>query len=333
MVNESNQNPHKKDNKESIFRESKKALITAVIAIAFNPLSILGGYFISKTLEAPKLSIQYIEADIEKTPLNINSSLYNKILNNPYITNNIQRQVYYGCYMDFSKNKLNINDIKELLNALPLVTDMFKTGEVLIEKNIETVKAWQPGARLIVALIELPGLYDRSPQEVAKINKNDLIDIYESALLSQKNMIDDINRLEKELKSLSETNISRTGKVFFHIGILNSGDSDGVLYPEASLEFKGINLVLYCETGESNIGVPHYQPISGGSKSVRLNYSVIRSHSFAEIMFVIAESKSTPDDFKKWEKAVENKEQAEFRIRINAGGGKKLTEVGWLPPD
>ena len=46
---------------ESIRTSSRKALVTTVMAIALNPISLVPGYFINHLLRAPRLGVQYVK--------------------------------------------------------------------------------------------------------------------------------------------------------------------------------------------------------------------------------------------------------------------------------
>ena len=80
--------------------------------------------------------------------------------------------------------------------------------------------------------------------------------------------------------------------ISFRIGVLNSGDSDGVVSPEAELQFAGNSIFLH----------------SGANR----RYTVIKSHSFREIQLIVNEGGSKKDSVEKWQGLVMKHQQEEF---------------------
>jgi hypothetical protein len=68
---------------ESVSSTGRKALIGTLIAIALNPVSIFVGYYLSKTLAAPKLKIQYASATIQLDPLLLDQDVFAGIARYP----------------------------------------------------------------------------------------------------------------------------------------------------------------------------------------------------------------------------------------------------------
>lgn len=116
-----------------------------------------------------------------------------------------------------------------------------------------------------------------------------------------------IQNLKSAIENAIEQEGERTGNVYIRVGILNSGDSDGVVFPGATLTF-----------GNSELTVS------------ATDYAVIKSHSFQVVEFSLDSYQSTDSAKEKWRRLIMNKQQEEFNIVINSSA-QQLTIGGRLP--
>ena len=122
-------------------------------------------------------------------------------------------------------------------------------------------------------------------------------------------------RLLAEFRRIEQQKEQRTGDVTVAVGILNSGDSDGVVFPSATLHFTDSNIAL--EPAES--------------KDTESKYAIVKAHSFREALFSVDKTKSTTGALEKWTALVKNGNQAKFTINMDSSNGL-LVASGHLPP-
>jgi hypothetical protein len=71
----------------------KTALLTTLIAIALNPISIVIGYYLSQSLQAPKLEISYVEPEYGLEPLKPSPALLAAWNRDPYFRDDVYQDV------------------------------------------------------------------------------------------------------------------------------------------------------------------------------------------------------------------------------------------------
>src|ERR1019366_4671559 len=109
-------------------------------------------------------------------------------------------------------------------------------------------------------------------------------------------------------------NTPRTGKVTFRVGILNNGDADGAVFPDA------IVIVI-------DASVPVISRASVDDKTGK--YTVIKAHSFEEVPFEVNDAKTEKDTFTKWQGLIKKEAQEKFSITLRSP--KELSSDGRLP--
>jgi hypothetical protein len=188
---------------------------------------------------------------------------------------------------------------------------MIVTQRGSIEQNISVIKEWAPGHELVLTYVSIPDLNEPS-QEVAMRSKASALAILQSTLKSYdpidtalKDLIDAITRIG------AGENSSRTGEATFAVGVLNAGDSDGVIYPDVTVQFGDSSLMAKATRNEG--------------------YTVIEGHSFARIDLTIDEKGTKGGDLEKWRALLKNRHQEEFSVQLTGSSGVLLKE-GRLPP-
>lgn len=81
----------------SIRNLGRNTIVTVLISIALNPISILLGYYIGKTLQAPKLNIEYIEVVPEIAEAQISQAIVSDIKGDNGLKSVLERRLPHHC--------------------------------------------------------------------------------------------------------------------------------------------------------------------------------------------------------------------------------------------
>ncbi len=142
---------------------------------------------------------------------------------------------------------------------------------------------------------------------LAHQDKNGAIADLNGELKAQQKLRAPAESLLNELSRIRDSEEVRTGEILVRIGVLNSGDSDGVVFREAKINFGDSELPFRSE-----------------------KYTVIKSHSFEEIDFSVDTPRGTKASLDRWSGLVIKRQQEKFTITVTAGG-KALNADGRLP--
>jgi hypothetical protein len=92
------------------------------------------------------------------------------------------------------------------------------------------------------------------------------------------------------------------------IGVLNSGDSDGVVVRNGRLTVVDVELPVVTE-----------------------RYTVIEAHSFEEIRFSLDRSNAQINAMERWQNLVKGGFQERFQVTLTEGSGRVLAKEARLP--
>ena len=181
-----------------------------------------------------------------------------------------------------------------------------------LNTNLNILKKWNSVEEFILDPMQLPNI---NLYSIAKNNKNDALEILKGYIESSQNILTDLNAYKKELDRIQNQPVSRTGKIQFRIGILNSGDRDGVLFPDGELKFADTVIFISKALDDNK----------------RPKYTILKPHSFKEVIFSVNEKISTVDALKKWKSIVKSGIQEKFTITFTASR-KKIIASSRLEP-
>ncbi len=279
----------------------KSTIITVLISIALNPISIFLGYYIGKSLERPKLSIEYAEVKVDTRPIEINQSVISPIQGNLILTSLLEKKISYRCDDFIKDRKLGIDCFDEIIEGIDQVIEIFEFEKRQIQPIIDKIKAWLPGQNLIIPIIQIPGLTEKPIQHYVSENKQGTLNAFQGYLDSSLDRRQELERLRTEIENLKGTKKSvRTGDSKIVVGILNSGDSDGVISPSSKLLYGGSELLLHTKDSD---------------------FIVINAHSFKKLTFEIDIDHSSGGSLKKWKSLLINHNQEPFTVKINSPSG------------
>jgi len=310
---ENPQTPPSKPLDESAVVTSRKALITTLISIALSPFAILAGYYVGKVLSSPRLTIQYVRADPERESLKIRTDVLQVIQSDLGLAAMVKEKVSSDCGTWISDGKLTRTCLSETLNALDQLAGVVSFEEKIATDNITAITSWNPQTELVLVPILVPGVESQHITELARQDKKRAVEIFRGYVKALELKRSELNTLKTELRQL-DPKTQRTGRVTFRVGVLNAGDADGVVFPDATLAVIDMKIPLLRKAS----------PEDRDGK-----FTVIKAHSFEDVPFEVNEGRSEREALSKWQDLVKKETQEKFTIILKSPG--EFDKEGRLP--
>jgi hypothetical protein len=315
---------------QSLLFTGKSALVTTLIAVALNPISIIVGYYLSQSLQAPKLEISYVEPEYELESSKPSPALLAAWNKDPYFRDFIYQELQYAnpvCRGWISENSIRSSCLRDILRVTRQSMDKQKYDKEKLEVEIKKISGTPNGQRLSLSnyFVGLPacGAADRVG----------CLDSLNSSLSDYNARLEVMEKFIAAAEELSRLQPLRTGRVRFHVGILNRGEADSVIPPDAELMTESRTLALR-RAGVGGLGGPGLAPdysLAGGDPenyawSSRL-FTPVKGRGFSEVVYEIDEGMSTGANKENFFAAIKNKSHAEFTLKIKTPD-KSLSRSG-----
>jgi hypothetical protein len=267
----------------SLTSTTRKAFITAGISLAFLPISGFIGYYIGKMLQAPKPRIEYAQVVVDRTPRQIDPKLVAALRSDSHLLYQL-RNVVSASDPDFRCRR-------------------WLDGESWSDKCSTIVEDAVSHSRSYLA-------FQITNTELQRKNvESRLRQSYDDGIASMKRSQAIVESLSQEFRRWKTDPLPPpTGNVQFLVGVLNSGDSEGVIIRKGFLRFLETEIPILTE-----------------------RYTVVKAHSIEEIPFSLDRAKAEPDAIKSWEKLVKSNTQERFKIAVSDGEKEFVTDAR-LPP-
>lgn len=311
---------------DSIFMTGRNALVATLVAIALNPLAIFFGYYLSKELGKPRVFIEFVKPNIEYKKIKIekniidiiryNKDLFNKIIGLQYL-DEIQRMMSGDTEIDPGKwMALLLTDISEGFVSHDFVTSTLSRKQTinndydvkifLTNKNIEALKVQKNFDSSVIN--EVPGFENEPIVKAGAISIEEALNLMKARLqkiISEKAGFEIITTEFEKISS--NQNKERNGDIAFEIGFLNSGDTDGVVYPDGNMLINGYRVEIRQQA-----------------------YMVVKPHSFSKYIFMINKEKTSNDALELLKNILQKGLPEEYTIEI-VTSGKKAIKTAKLP--
>jgi hypothetical protein len=318
---------------ESVWFTGRSALITALIAIALNPIYIIIGYYISQTLQAPKLEISYADIDYDVAPLKPNTKLLSVWNKDPYFKDFMNQQMQFQsptCQGWFSETAIRPSCLNDAARVARPTLEQRKFDKEKLEADLQRISDSPDGSRPSPSssLYGLPRCIN-----LVAYNKQDCLSDIRTTIGDLNNMIDVLDSFAKALDELLDQPTQRTGRVKLTVGILNRGDSDSVIPATADLTTEGKTLVMRRATIHPGIDAPAVSPLYNAPGLVENSglsprrFTPVKARGFSEIVFEVDESMSIGKNKDHVFSAIKNKSHAPFTLLIKTQE-KALSYVG-----
>ena len=306
-----------------VFVLSKKAFISTVVAIALNPIGVAVGYGVGKWLQAPKLTVQTLNVDVATAGIQLPKDML-PILQGLQATGVITTWRFKPDEQErLKKGNLTSAAARSIASDAEAYMASLAMWTQILQDNITATQQWSRGQDLIVKPIVLANgaSMAEAPQTIVNRNKNELLGIYRSELRDIQGSSDDAGRLMNYLQA-QPANETRTGEATIVAGILNSGDSEGVVYPKALLRSAAGEIDLAPSAAVS-------QSVAVGNVANAGGYVVVPPRSFREITFAMGNS-TRGNAAENWKKLVQSGRGDDVTVILQTSGGSLLAK-GKLP--
>ncbi len=292
------------------------ALITSLVAICLNPVSIWIGFHLSNTLNSSQLTITSIGTDIYYSAAFLEPEIYNPVERNVNISRFIEKNTRGACRREFKRNQFTPVCADEIRDAARVYIRHAEYEKGIITANMTKIDNARRN--------EIPELDMRGPlvkdllrKLEGRVNFEVIKDAYlnkaRSYLSSVDRQVSQVDTFIEELqkKVRDDKQITRTGEVDFEVTVVNSGNAVAIVSPEAELQFSGTRLSLR-------------------SKELP-GFVVVPSKSFSKIQLKVDMGTNRPDDISKWSSLVMNKMLQEFELVMRYDGDREVMKKGELP--
>ena len=318
--------------RDSAFLTSRNALIATVIALALNPISGIIGYRLSKSLSKPRITIEFVNPVIKHkdiileqdilSDIRVHKNAFDKITGyylletweksqNPDLAHNFLKEML-GVGVSASvlrDGQISFDFIESAMRHKSLILSEYDTKTQLIKDNLETLSSQQVFDSSV--LKKVPDFKIEPVEEAGKIGPKAASAVVEKWLekANQEKIV--LERIFSSWSTLLQTGEERSGEISFEVGLLNSGDTDGVIYPE----------------GDLYIGERRLKTIIQNN-----NYGVIKPHSFSKYLYLIKKdevpkndvdylsglvSKSIPESYKLVVKTTNGNQSVTNKLPVN----------------
>lgn len=261
--------------KEVMNKTAKAALTGGLISIILSPISIVLAYYLGTSLSSPEIQVKYVVPVYD----------YKNLVDDIY---SLPEEVIKPLRVDF-----------ELLDIMQKTQGLSDIVWGSIVDDLKTNEIYKSDEEDLVRLME-------TILEYLKVNKELKTDERVKTLTDLKEYF--LSKIE-EIKSDEKI---RTGKSRIKIGVLNSGQTDDVIFPEGKLFFRDEEIII------KNVGRP--------------GYKVITPHSFEELNFIIDTVASSAGSVAKWRSIITQENILDFTILIKTEN-KEYRKEGELVPD
>jgi hypothetical protein len=291
---------------ETIGYAGKKAFVTTIISILLSPLSVALGYFLSHSLETPRLNIEYINPTFWYESSTLSSDILASIKANPDLIIRLKESLAMVSHESSDNCTGWLNEqpwsdvcINQALEAANNLLDATIAEDEAINKNVTAIEKWEPrGSRpppqlqpMSISSGEIIYIMLRNKDKPSVLSMlRGAVNVTKQQIAILKKLIEDLQRIEKCAYTI------RSGKVSLKIGFLNSGGRDGVVFNNGTISFGGQQVNIRSES-----------------------YTVVKAHSFEEIYFEVDSSMSDKASITHWEDYVKNKKELKLEISVKAG--------------
>jgi hypothetical protein len=295
---------------EPVVVVGRRALITTVIAVAMNPISLVFGYFINHWLQAPSLEVKnavtvpVVEAKrlgdkalmLLKQDPKMKATLRGIIMTSPLAPNGPQNtctQWLDGQTWDDKCTPVIDDALKGLKPEIGLEESALRT-------NLQQLRNWKPGEPLDLQPIQSENIELTQTMQMiqgGRFDPKQAIASFSRILAQDGAIVKHLDLFSKEFDDMQQGTMPRTGDLWVYVKVLNSGDSDGVIF----------------DSGTAKIGETEV-PLKAD------NYTVVKAHSLEQIEFELDMTKLKENESSKIKESVKKGSvPMDISLSINTG--------------
>ena len=267
--------------KESAILIGRNAVIATVIALAFNPISMVIGYCVSQALSKPKIRVEFVTPVLEYEEVTLPWELVGELGKYEAVCRKLKQYYFFDGMKDVTNFAKLVGSMGTMMEgANPKVPYDFL--EAATEYRAQMFSEWDVKIHVMRENLEL--LSDQEVFDDTLLRAADGVDMkpvkkaggsggpkgahaeIEKIVARLTDEREGMEGIFAAIETLLDSEKQRSGEVTFEVGLLNEGDTDGVIYPE----------------GELRVGEATYKTQTNPD-----TYAVIKPHSFKKMVFVI----------------------------------------------
>ena len=252
---------------DSSGRIARNALITTIVAIIMNPVSVGLGYYLNQELRKPRITIEYISDHYYGIQQTLDAKVSAAVVAEQDLIVNLR---------DTLTRRANERGAETCV-------DWLANASLWEDRCIPIVKEVSTG---IAVILTAQSKKAPSVSAVAGVPSS----YYRRQVLALQALVTEMKKME------AETNDA--GHVKFKLGILNTGDADGIISNRATLKFDDKELWLATDV-----------------------YVVAKSLSFQEVTFTIPDNDQNEAALAQWKNIVRDHVKSPFDFVLKTGDG------------
>lgn len=292
----------------------QKALIATLISVVLSPIGVGLGWYLSHMLARAKLQVEYVEPIYVVEMPEFDAAILDKLRANRDVTSRLRdvlarNNAKTDCRRWLDVEVWNSDCLAVIADAARGVRDILDVSAEALAANIKALEKWSPPKEM-PDLDLVPGLEQIPFALLARQDKQMAMATMRGYQRTARRSVEGLDPLIQELQRLEKAEGNRTGKAQVDVGILNVGDSDGVVPPKAALVFRGSRFPLKA-TDEN--GAPYY--------------GVVKAHSFIQIRFRM-EDVSDKEAAAKLKDALVKNAKEDFDVEIPLFGRSTVSGRG-----
>lgn len=263
----------------SITISARGALITGLISIVLSPFALVLGYYVNRIVAGPKTAV----VDTSAVPIH-------KI--DPKVVALFYKDA--GVLGTFSSAFGGPPAVAGATQDAVNCQSWLHNGGILDDRCIVPVRNWAQ-ATFDYNVAAIPQYQNGTAPPQGGLTKDNYITFLTD-------MRDAADALRTEFAHFDDADSGKTGDTVFYVVMLNTGDGDDILYPNAEVRFDGGK--LYLKSGE---------------------YATVKSHSFQQTRYEIDRGTTPGDDLKAWAQFVRLNAGTQFTITVYLGKDRSST--------
>jgi hypothetical protein len=309
----------------------RNALIASAVSLALAPLSTIIGFYLGQSLGKPKESAVKVDVSISNlgtVPLSPDATAILK--ENGMLWGTLHQYLSHKCHKELDTGAVTQSCAADVGARLPILKNTLDTDLKFYKEDLATCEHWKPGLPLTLTPVELPNLNE--PIEVAfKKDRGALVEQLKNMLQTGSRFYAALDVLAADLERVKVAPANPVDmRTSFVVGVLNSGQTDGVVYPNAELDVAGANIPLIALT---HLAVSNQDVVSNEDDAPSgLLYTVVRAHSFATPNFEVDVANTPPAVMAQWNHILTSRAQEEMIIKVWTESGELRAPPKRLPP-
>lgn len=314
--------------KERFSRLFLVSIIGNVIALIFVPIVTFLQIGIPKVMNAPDLKIEFVESASNEVGFSFSDKIHEHLMNE---WGNLYNSGYFSewCFLEYRQNDVGNTCLNDLIFSANVYIEYLKRNGNELESLMNYYSNPQETPMPYISNINTMNIFFGilSSYSFSVSTALEKFETYSPVMMTNmKNQIAGAIRKNKETLSSHEELVrqastqlkstdtgKRVGEVVFSVGVINSGNSDTLILPQASITYAGNNI---------SIRQIRYYHMKNGFSDTTPVYNLVKANSFSQVIYYLDETNTPQSALEPLRKAIINNHQDEFKITIKSSSGE-----------